>query len=70
MCSTRNNSEKHIPTGTAWLTEWSVQAQYVPLGVVIVRVLRDSLFICGFGYSDQGGENSLVCPTSKAQVYG
>jgi len=40
--------------GTAWLTKWLVQAQYLPLGVVRVRVPRDSLFICGFGRSDQG----------------
>ena len=38
------------------LTEWSVQAQYLPLRVVRVRVPRDSLFICGFGRNDQGGK--------------
>jgi hypothetical protein len=39
-----------------------------PLGVVRVRVPRDSLFICGFGHNNQGEKNSIICPTSKAQV--
>jgi hypothetical protein len=49
-----------------------VSASVPPLRgwVVRVRVPRDSLFIYGFGRSNQGKKNSLVCPIFKKQVCG
>jgi hypothetical protein len=46
------------------LTDRVVNAHYLSLREVRVRIPRDSLFICGFGRSDQGGKT----PSSVLQL--